>query len=190
MKKRHLQIVVPLLIVVMVAGLWFVKNHQATADPVFTAADKAALPEHLQSADFSLTAEGAIDYAALSAYGLPLLIDYGSERCGPCQRMAPDLQTVNGDVYGKAFVKVVDLDTHPEAADGLPVLVYPTQIFVNADGTPFEPSKALQEKYHFAMYNDKETGALVYTTHQGVLTAAQMQEILKEMGVDTGGRHH
>ena len=184
MTKRHLQIVVPLLIVALVVGLWFVKNHQATADPVFTAADKAALPEHLQTADFSLTADGSIDYAALSAYGLPLLIDYSSERCAPCQRMAPELQAVNSDVYGKAFVKVVNLDAYPEAAKDVPVLVYPTQIFVNADGTPFEPSAELQEKYHFAMYTDKESGALAYTTHQGALTAAQMQEILTEMGVD------
>lgn len=184
MKKRHLQIIVPLLIVVAVAGLWLVKNLGNDSAGGFSAAEQATLPAHLQDADFSLVATGAVDMAALAQYGLPMIIDYGFESCGPCRRMAPTLEAVNADYFGRAFIKYVDVVDHPDAADGLPVLVYPTQIFVNGDGTPFEPSAALDNQIHFAVYNDKETGARAYTTHQGILTEAEMRLILEEMGVE------
>ena len=62
-----------------------------------------------------------------------------------------------------------------------PVQVIPTQIFINADGTPYLPSKDINIR--FAMYNYKNTEELAFTAHEGVLTEKQFLAILKDMGV-------
>ena len=56
------------------------------------------LPDELQDADFSLNASGAIDFAKLSEYGLPIIADYGSDDCIPCKAMAPVLETMNEEL--------------------------------------------------------------------------------------------
>ncbi|MEE0511646.1 MAG: thioredoxin family protein [Peptococcaceae bacterium] len=184
-KKQHLQMFVPLLIIVMVAGVWALKQLQPDFGVSFSRSDQLSLPANLQDADFSLKAKGAVDMEALSQqYHLPMIIDYGFDSCSPCQRMAPALETINADFFGKAFIKYVDVTDYPTADDELPVLVFPTQFFVNADGTPFKPSTELDESIHFSFYYDPDEGTLAYTTHQGVLTEDEMRQILKEMGVN------
>lgn len=182
-KKQQLQIFVPLLIIVMVAGVWALKQLQPDFGVSFSKLDQLSLPANLQDADFSLKAKEPVDMEALSQYKLPMIIDYGFDSCSPCQRMAPTLETINADYFGKAFIKYVDVTDLPTADDDLPVLVFPTQFFVNADGTPFKPSADLDEEIHFSFYYDPDSGKLSYTTHQGVLTEDEMRQILKEMGV-------
>lgn len=183
MKKRYLQIFVPLAIVALVAGIWVLKQQQPDLGVRFSSADRASLPFNLQDADFSLKAEGAVDVEALSTYHLPMIIDYGFDSCSPCKRMAPDLETINEDYFGKAFIKYVDVSEYPTADDDVPVLVFPTQLFYNADGTPFNPSAKLKESIKFAIYYNSDTGTVTYCAHQGTLTADEMRLILKEMGV-------
>lgn len=98
--------------------------------------------------------------------------------------MAPVLKTLNAEMQGKAFIKFVDVWQYYEAAANVPVQVIPTQIFVNADGTPFIPSEKLASQIEFMMYSDKETGSHIFTTHQGGLSEDQMRLILAEMGVE------
>ncbi len=77
--------------------------------------------------NFELEAE-AIDLDALKTYGLPIIIDFGSDSCIPCQQMAPVLKTMNAAMRGKAIVKFVDVGStrlrrmssgsgHPDASD-------------------------------------------------------------------------
>ena len=98
--------------------------------------------------------------------------------------MAPVLHDTNAAMQGKALIKFVDVWAHPNAANGFPIQVIPTQVLINADGTPFVPSSELERKYNlqFSSYNDK-SGKLAFTTHQGAITQEQMDAILKEMGV-------
>ena len=86
--------------------------------------------------------------------------------------------------YGKAFIKFVDVWEYAEAASNVPVQVIPTQVMVNADGTPFVPSDELAQKIEFILYSSRETGEHVFTVHQGGLTEEQMRLILTEMGVE------
>lgn len=187
-KKQSLliKILVPVLIVVMIGILWIVKSgseQSKKADPQ-AAQSGVDLPEHLRDADFALEVTSEVDFSALAEYGLPVIVDYGSDSCIPCKQMAPALKTLNEELIGKAFVKFADVWVYTNAANNVPIRVIPTQVLFNADGTPFVPSDNLAEKITFTMYSDRATGNHVFTVHQGGLTEEQMREILKEMGAE------
>lgn len=176
-KETILKILVPCVILVVIGGIYLFKNlPELTQGP-----ENAVTPE---DAAFVLAATEAIDFEALSEYGLPIIVDYGSDSCIPCQQMAPVLETMNTEMAGKAFIKFVDVWKYTDAANNVPVQVIPTQILVNADGTPFVPSEELAQTIEFIQYNSRETGDHVFTVHQGGMTEDQMRRILSEMGVD------
>ncbi len=186
-KKKSLwvKILVPVLIVAVIGGIWFFKSisEKNIQEPSFSQGS-SDLPDNLKDADFSLNVTKEIDFKALSEYGLPIIADYGADSCIPCKQMAPVLKTLNAEMQGKAFIKFVDVWKYYEAAANVPVQVIPTQVFFNADGTPFVPSDKLAKEIQFDMYSDKSTGKHTFTVHQGGLTEAQMRAILKEMGVE------
>jgi len=70
------------------------------------------------------------------------------------------------------------------AANNFPVSVIPTQVFFNADGTPFVPSDELAQEIEFTLYSSKDTNEHIYTVHQGGVTEGQMRKIFAEMGVE------
>lgn len=164
----------------LIAGIYLIKN------PPVSEQESDGIKETAASeggADFSLTATEAIDFETMSSYGLPMIIDYGSDSCIPCKQMAPVLETINEEMENVAFIKFVDVWKYTEAANNVPVQVIPTQVFVNADGTPFVPSDELAGQIEFVQYMSKATGEHVFTVHQGGLTEEQMRMILAEMGV-------
>ena len=186
-KSLILKIVIPVLIVAVIGVIWLIKasNNQPgeTSSPQ-NIENGAELPEHLKDADFSLAVTAEVDFAALAEYGLPVIVDYGSDSCIPCKQMAPALKTLNEEMTGKAFVKFADVWVYTDAANNVPIQVIPTQVLFNADGTPFVPSDELAAEIEFSMYSDKTSGDHVFTVHQGGLTEEQMRSILKEMGVE------
>ena len=180
------KILISAAILFAIATIWFVKNDASTKTATEPSAEatqpvesgKSATAEE-QDADFALEAE-AIDLAALFAYKLPIIIDFGSDSCIPCQEMAPVLKSANEDYQGKAIIKFVDVWKYTDAANSFPVQVIPTQVFFNADGTPYVPSDDLGIEFGF--YSTKDTQEHVFTVHQGGLTAEQMSKILADMG--------
>lgn len=177
-QKNWIKILVPLLILVSVSVIWFVK-----ADPF--AKENPQEPIMIDGSDFSLHATEEIDFASYAEAGFPLIVDYGATECIPCKAMAPVLEKLNAEMAGKAFIKFVDVWKYPEAAGNVPVQIIPTQFFFNADGSPFVPSEHLQSHIEFIMYVDSEAENAnhVFTAHQGGLTEEDMREILTEMGV-------
>lgn len=137
----------------------------------------------IDGADFSLNVSTAVDYDALFECKVPVIVDYGSDSCIPCQQMAPVLETLNKEMACKAFIKFVDVWKYTDAANDVPIQVIPAQILFNTDGTPFVPSDELAMEIEFMMYSDRETNEYIFTTHQGGITEKQMRKILKEMGV-------
>lgn len=133
--------------VIIVAGIWAFKNANKGSDSVST------LPENEE--DFILEAT-SIDLEALKEHKLPIIIDFGSDSCIPCQQMAPVLKTMNEAMQGKAIIKFVDVWKYSDAAEGFPIQVIPTQVFFNADGKPYVPSDDIQ--IQFDMYSYKDTG--------------------------------
>lgn len=191
MKRKILQVFIPVLIVAVIGGMWFLKNQEK--EPVETGEESdisveeektVDLPEQLKDADFSLAITEAIDFETLAEYGIPAIIDYGADSCVPCKQMAPVLEKLNKEMYGKAFIKFADVWQYADAASNVPVQVIPTQVLVNGDGTPFVPSDELAAQIQFDMYSHKDTGEHIFTVHQGGLTEEQMRMILKEMGVE------
>ena len=178
-RKRILQILVPCIILAVIAGIYLIKNPPVSKQE--SNGIEEAVPEG--GADFSLAATEAIDFETMSSYGLPMIIDYGSDSCIPCKQMAPVLETMNKEMENVAFIKFVDVWKYTEAANNVPVQVIPTQVIVNADGTPFVPSDELAGQIEFVQYMSKDTGEHVFTVHQGGLTEEQMRMILAEMGV-------
>lgn len=189
MEKKSLliKILVPVLIVAVLGGMWLIKNRQdISEDSETTQASQSDtdLPEVLQDADFGLRETEAIDFEKMASYGIPMIVDYGADTCIPCKEMAPVLEKANKEFQGKAFIKFINVWDYSEAASNVPVQVIPTQVLVNADGTPFVPSEELASQIEFLMYSHRETGEHVFTVHQGGLTEEQMWAILKEMGVE------
>ena len=179
-KKRVLQILVPCIILAAIVGLYLIKN-PPVSEPENRNTEEAATLEG--GADFSLAVTEAVDFEEMSSYGLPMIIDYGSDSCIPCKQMAPVLETMNKEMENKAFIKFVDVWKYTEAANNVPVQVIPTQVLVNADGTPFVPSDELAGQIEFIQYTSRDTGEHVFTVHQGGMTEEQMRLILAEMVV-------
>lgn len=160
-----LKILVPVLIVAAIVVIFIVKNASEE--------DAPDLPDEL----FGLNATTEIDFASLAEYGLPVIVDYGADSCIPCKQMAPVLKTMNAEMKDKAFIKFVDVWKYGSAANNVPIQIIPSQVFFNADGTPYVPSDSLKKQIGgFKLYNG-------FTVHEGGLTEHEMRAILAEMGV-------
>jgi len=159
-----LKILIPVLIVAAIAAIWTVRN----------AGDKKP------SGDFDLNADATLDVEALKAYHMPILIEFGAEWCGPCQTMAPIIKSLNEELRGRAIVKFVDTDEYWEIASRYEFEYIPTQLFINADGTPYNPPNAseLGLDLHYG-----DGGELLFTTHTSTLTKNQLLSMLNDMGM-------
>ncbi len=174
-KSNALKIFVPLVMLVVVGAIWLhSRTPQATLpNSVATSGGGAEFPLAVQS----------VDLQALAEHELPIIIDFGADECVPCKEMAPVLQTLNTEMQGRAIVQFVDVWKYPEGAEGFPVLVIPTQVFVAADGTPYVPSEAVSAAIPFYIYESQTTQEHLFTVHQGGLTETEMRLILADMGV-------
>ena len=179
--KNLWRIMIPILIVVVAAGLYLLKNPiggsaEATIDPA--KGDYA-------SAEFDLDATIDFDLDKILSYGLPVIVEFGADSCIPCKEMAPILVALNQDLRGQAIVKFVDVWKNNKASGDLPLEVIPTQFFFNADGSPYKPAdEEAAIKNGFIMYEMRDSGEHVYTAHQGFLDKESLLKILKEMGME------
>ncbi|MGI6030996.1 MAG: thioredoxin family protein [Eubacteriales bacterium] len=171
-QKRRAQIVLPILIAGAIAGVWMLKNN-STADLGETS-DTSADPLTVSQ----------LELEEWTQSGLPVIVDFGSEGCPPCRDMKPALEAIHQEMQGKAVVKYIDIWEYPAEVKDMPVTVIPTQIFINADGTPYVPSQEISEALGLIQYNYKDTNEHAYTVHQGGLTEEQFQTILEDMGVE------
>lgn len=165
------------MIVALVGAIWLFKK-QSQDVPAQT--DAPAVSDEVDGY-FPLDVTRVIDLENLKSYGLPIIIDFGSDSCGPCVAMAPALQTLNEEMAGKAIVLFVDVYKYQEAMEGFPIQVIPTQIFIDAEGNPYQPGESTSVQY--VQYTYRDTGELAFTAHQGTITEEQLREALSEMGV-------
>jgi thioredoxin 1 len=64
----------------------------------------------------------------ISSPGMPVLVDFYADWCGPCKTMAPILEQVANQHQGKVKVIKVDVDKNPAAAQQFRVQGIPTLI--------------------------------------------------------------
>lgn len=73
------------------------------------------------------------------------LVDFYAEWCGPCKMIAPILEELSSEMYGKANVVKVDIDKMPELAHVYEVMAVPTLIIFK-NGKPMEKVMGFQPK--------------------------------------------
>lgn len=117
----------------------------------------------------------------LRSHGLPILIDFGADSCIPCKEMAPVLEELNKKYQGRVIIKFVDVWKYPEAAEGFPLQVIPTQFFFTAEGEPLLPET--KPPFDVNAYSRNEDGKHVFTAHQGGLTKEQLEAAFEKMGM-------
>ena len=208
--KKYSKILIIMVVLLLVLGVYFLKNGRSETATVNAAVNTAIDNTKAEEAKASASAESeevpAIvvteevpaettearipmeftvwDEEALFSTGLPLMLDFGSASCGPCQMMKPDLIAFYEESYGKVSVRYADVWADPSLTGGFPVSAVPTQFFFYPDGTPYEPSVEMQKKARFQMYVRRDNDEHVLTAHVGILTKDQMEEIFREMGVE------
>ncbi len=177
-KGLVVKIIVPILILSVLAGIWIVKNNKKDASLVESEKSGTVGTEN---PDFALHVTEKLDLEKLKSYGIPIVIDFGSDSCIPCKQMAPVLEELNKELKGKAIVRFVDVWKYQDFAEGYPVSVIPTQILIDASGKPYKPKdpEAMQMK----MYSSKSNGEHVFTAHEGGITKDQLLTAIKEMGL-------
>lgn len=181
--KLVLKIILPIVLAAVIAGIWLVKVNKegsTTLQPQSSSSD-SNMSQDTTKSDFIL-AVSEIDLNQLKSYGLPIIIDFGSVGCAPCDMMAPILKKLNQEWQGKVIVKFVDISKYPNAYADFPLQVIPTQFIFDADGKPYVPNDP--EAMQMQMYALKDTGEHVFTAHQGALAEEQFRAIFEEMGVE------
>ena len=194
-----IKILLPVLIIAMIAGIYLYKKANENKQNTVETQDSEEFQNEQETQDSeeitqaasentdedSLALEiSAVDLDEIKSNGLPFVIDFGSDSCIPCKQMAPVLETLHEEFQGMAIVHFVDVWKNEDAAYDFPVSVIPTQIFYNANGTPFVPSEELAQEIEFTMYSSEDTNEHLFTVHQGGITEEQMRKIFAEMGVE------
>ncbi len=173
MQKNLLKILIPAIMLIVIVVIWFTQN---------TGEDAAAVSGEI-TPGFELNVN-EVDLESWQQHNLPIIIDFGATECEPCKAMAPVLVDLNAEMQEKAIIKFVDVWVNPAASQDYPVQVIPTQILINADGTPYVPSEEVAQQIQFSAYADRESGEHVFTAHMGGLSEEQMRLILTDMGVE------
>lgn len=164
------KILIPILIVAAIGAIWYFKN-----------SNKTAIVKD-DNPDFALHVTDSLDFKQLKSYGIPIMIDFGADSCIPCKEMAPVLKQLNEEFRRKVIIKFVDVWKYQSLAEGYPISVIPTQVFLNKEGKPYTPKNP--EASQMKMYYSKETEEHVFTTHEGGMTKEQIIQVFKEMGVE------
>jgi thioredoxin 1 len=177
-KKSIVKIIIPVCVILIIAGIWIIKNaDKSMENPIDS---KEGSNTHPDDEVFALEIS-SLDLEALKSHELPIILDFGADYCPPCREMKPALKAIHEQMLGKAIVKYIDVEKSSDIASDFPIQVIPTQIFINADGSPYIPGDKVG--IEFTRYSYRETGEHAFTVHQGGLTLEQMQMILKDMGV-------
>lgn len=181
-KSIVLKIGVIVVIIAVIAGIFIYKSSKNSDQSVKE--DSSSQLQADESTDNYPLKITKTDIDTIKAYGIPTVIDFGSDSCIPCKQMAPVLENLNKEWQGKAAVQFMDVWKYTDGVSDFPVSVIPTQVFFNADGTPYVPSEEIQQEIEFTMYSDKNTNEHIFTVHQGGITEEQMRKIFAEMGVE------
>jgi thioredoxin 1 len=194
-KGIWIKILIPVLIVIVIAGIFILKNQpqqetkDKSMDSKLTAQETEQsgtqsidITDNTNSTEFDLDATEDFDLEKILSYGLPVIIDFGSDSCIPCKEMAPTLAELNEELRGKVIVKFVDVWVNSDAAQVVPLRVIPTQFFFNKDGTPYVPYDA--QSSSFVMYGDQETNVHLFTAHEGGMTKEEILKVFEELGVE------
>ncbi len=75
--------------------------------------------------------------------GLPAIIDFYADWCGPCKMVAPILEELSAEYEGKLVIYKVNTDKEQELSAVFGIQSIPTLLFIDADGEPMMQPGAL-----------------------------------------------
>lgn len=102
------------LILVMIVGIYIIKNDDVIAN------EKSKVAQQQTK--------------TASTEKLPRLVDLGAGTCIPCQQMAPILEELKAEYAGRVIVDVIDVNENQQEAYNFNISVIPTQILLDANG--------------------------------------------------------
>jgi thioredoxin 1 len=145
----------PILLLVIVAGLWLLFNWIKTliksegvsfmnkaikivivialiavVGVVFALKQK----DKGQSLEPAVAASANTKTPAETTANLPRLVDLGADKCIPCKLMAPILEEMKKDYAGTINVEFIDVWKNPDEAKKCKINIIPTQIFYDSSG--------------------------------------------------------
>lgn len=169
-KNLFLKIGVPLLIVGII-GFIFASKIEENGE------QESNLSSNILSYEVD-----SIDIENLKTYNLPILIDFGADGCLACQQIEPILKKLYEKWQGKVIIQSVDVWKNKNAAADFPIQLIPTLVLYTKEGTPYVPSKDLEEELGLTLYYHKDTGEHLFTIYEGVLSEEDLEKIFIEMG--------
>jgi thioredoxin 1 len=89
-----------------------------------------AAADDAQGPALRIASADEFDRLALQA-DKPVLVDFYSNSCGPCRRLAPSIESLAEQYAGRAVVCKVNVDKLPQLADRYGIHGIPTVIFFN-----------------------------------------------------------
>jgi thioredoxin 1 len=93
--------------------------------------------QHLTDANFDETIKNA---------GMPVLVDFYAEWCGPCKLAGPIIDRMSEELKGKVLIVKLDVDDNQASAQKYGVMSIPTVIVFNKVG---EEVKEVDRKIGF-----------------------------------------
>jgi thioredoxin len=76
----------------------------------------------------------------------PCIVEFFATWCGPCRKMAPDLEELASKYKGKLIIYKVDTDKEKELTDAFGINSIPTMLFCPVKGNPQIAQGALSKK--------------------------------------------
>ena len=193
-KKNIFRVLVLLLICLCILGIYKLKT-QEEAQAILCGKYDTAVDE------YNLIAE-SINYESMFASAQPVIVDYGKKNCPVCLKMSKNLKKYNQELHGKAFLKFIDVSSHPEELEALGISFPPLQVFFTNTGCAYIPSEKASAEISFSYIAKDSDGVLkesaasdsaqklladgfeiLYTFHRGELSSQQLKLILNELGV-------
>lgn len=90
-------------------------------------------------------------FTLINSAGLPVLLDFSSETCGPCRMMAPILERLARRRAGELMVIKIDIGRYPELAASFGVQAVPTFVIVHRQSERGRTTGAMSEE-DFALW--------------------------------------
>ena len=122
----------------------------------------------------------AVDLDELLSTGLPVVLNFGDDS-QDAQDMLDVFTSLYGDLHEHVLIRSVDLAQNPQAREGFPVQVMPTQFFYQADGTPIPLPMSIG--VICSVFMSIETEEPLFTAHEGPLSFEELVRMLEFMGV-------
>ncbi len=177
MDKRLIRAAAIIIIAILIAAVYFIKNEGSISLVQETIDENAGV---LQSGRESLEIH-SFSPDMITSSETPMIIVIGEDYCQPCLRMMPDLEELHR-AHDDISIRYIDLGENKEAAAYFPIRVTPTIAVFEENGKPFRPSE--DEPLSYILYSDRNTGEHVMTIHEGYLTREELEALIEEVVSD------